>query len=492
MTKTHYQRLSALDAHFFDLEDEGVHMHVAAVLICSAKPLTLEDGRLDVERLRGFFDSRLGGIPRYRQRLARVPFERHPVWVDDPSYNIQYHVRHVSLPRPGDERQLKRLIGLLMSQKLDHSKPLWEIWLIEGLHGGRFAILVRSHHSMVDGIAGVSVLRVLLRPEPDSSLPLARRWRARPAPGRVRLVTDELVRRARAPLDLASAAGRALKNPTRAIEAAWDAALGVGEALSGLRSASPTPLNPLHVGPHRRIDWLRFDLEAVKEVKRQLGGTVNDVVLATVTGAMRQYLQAHHVALKGLDFRAMCPVSIRRSEGGDALGNRVVMLVAQLPVSERDPLRRLERVISTTRQLKSSRVPQGSELIEDLADWTTTSIVTETMRLATRLRTFNLIVTNVPGPQLPLYLLDAPVLAAFPLVPLYENQALGIALLSYAGGLFWGLSSDWDRIADLHDVALGLADAFDELRKAAKLQTSARLIDPTVTPQRKRPEAPLR
>lgn len=468
MAKTHYDRLSALDAHFFDLEDEGVHMHVAAIVVCDAKPLTLEDGGLHVERIRSFLDARLGTIPRYRQRLARVPFERHPVWVDDPSYNIQYHVRHVSLPRPGDERQLKRLIGLLMSQKLDHSKPLWEIWVIEGLDGGRFAILARSHHSMVDGIAGVGVLRVLLRPEPDSSVPPARRWRARPAPGRVRLVTDEFIRRAREPLDLVSAAGRALRSPTRAIEAAWDAALGLGESLSGLRSASPTPLNPVHIGPHRRTDWLRFDLEAVKDVKRRLGGTVNDVVLATVAGAMRQYLQAHHVALKGLDFRAMCPVSIRRAEVGDALGNRVVMLVAQLPVDERDPRRRLERVISTTQELKSSRVPQGSELIEELADWTTTSIVTETMRLATRLRAFNLIVTNVPGPQVPLYLLDAPVLATFPLVPLYENQALGIALLSYAGGLFWGLSSDWDRIPDLHDIALGLADAFDELQKAAK------------------------
>src|SRR5271166_161408 len=240
MTNTHYERLSALDAHFFDLEDEGVHMHVAAILVCDAKPLTLEDGRLDAERIRSFLEARLGAIPRYRQRLARVPVERHPVWVDDPSFNIQYHVRHVSLPRPGDERQLKRLIGLLMSQKLDHSKPLWEMWVIEGLDGGRFAILARSHHSMVDGIAGVGVLRVLLRPEPAPSFRPAPRWRARPAPGRARLATDAFVRRAREPLDLAGATGRALKNPTRALQAAWEATLGLGESLSGLRPASPT------------------------------------------------------------------------------------------------------------------------------------------------------------------------------------------------------------------------------------------------------------
>ena len=466
MTQTHYERLSALDAHFLDLEDEGVHMHVAALLICDAEPLTREDGCLDAERIRSFLGVQLRAIPRYRQRLARIPVERHPVWVDDPSFNLQYHVRHVSLPRPGDERQLKRLVGLLMSQKLDHTKPLWEMWVIEGLEGDRFAILARSHHCMVDGIAGVGVLRVLLRPEPDPSFRPASTWRARPAPGRARLATEAFARLAREPFDLAVAARRALENPSHALRAAWEATLGLGESLSGLRSASPTFLNPAHIGPHRRMDWLRFDLASVKDVRHRLGGTLNDVVLATVAGAMRRYLRAHRVALKDLDFRVMCPVSVRRAGAGDALGNRVVMLVAALPVDERNPRRRLERVIASTGELKASRVPQGSELIEDIADWTTTAVVTETIRLATRLRAFNLIVTNVPGPPMPLYLLGARVLETFPLVPLYENQALGVALLSYAGGLYWGLTSDWDRVADLHDVALGLTESFEELRKA--------------------------
>jgi hypothetical protein len=194
---------------------------------------------------------------------------------------------------------------------------------------------------------------------------------------------------------------------------------------------------------------------------------LNDVVLATVAGALRQYLRAHRVALRGLDFRVMCPVSMRPASAAGALGNRVVMLVAPLPLDERDPRRRLERVIATTRALKASRVPQGSELLEELADWTTTSLVTETIRLATRLRAFNLIVTNVPGPPVPLYLLEAPVQATFPLVPLYENQALGLALLSYADGLYWGVTSDWDRVPDVHDLALGLATSFDELRATA-------------------------
>jgi len=440
-------------------------MHVAVVLVCDARPLTRKDGGLDIDAIRGFVESRLDAIPRYRHRLARIPIERHPIWIDDASFNLQYHVRHVSLPRPGDERQLKRLVGLLMSQKLDHGKPLWEMWVIEGLEEHRFAILARCHHCMVDGIAGVGILRELLRTEPAASFRPAKKWKPRPAPGSARLVGEAFARRVREPLDLAAAARRALRDPSRSLRSARDALLGLGESFVALRSASPTPLNPAHVGPHRRMDWLRFDLEEVRALRRRAGGTINDVVLATVAGALRVWLREHRVGLAGLDLRAMCPVSVR-SSSGDVLGNRVVMLVAQLPVDERDPRRRLERVIATTRELKGSRVAQGSELLEEIADWTTTSLVTETIRLATRLRVFNLIVTNVPGPPVPLFLLDAPVEATIPLVPLYENQGFGIALLSYAGGLYWGLSSDWDRLPDLHDVALHLETSFEELRKA--------------------------
>jgi WS/DGAT/MGAT family acyltransferase len=467
MTAPHYERLSALDAHFLELEDEGVHMHVAAVLVCEAASLTLADGRLDVDRIRRLLETRLHAIPRYRQRLAWIPLEGHPVWVDDPSFDIHYHVRHVSLPRPGEERQLKRLVGMLSSQKFDPGKPLWEMWVIEGVEGGRFAVLARAHHCMGDGIAGVGALRALLRARPAGSLEAAPRWRPRPRPRGVRLLTDAVLRRAREPFDLAGSALRALARPADAAREARDAVLGLRESLAALRTASPTPLNPAHVGPHRRVDWLRFDLDEVKSVKRRLGGTLNDVVLATVAGALRQYLRAHRVELRDLAFRVMCPVSVRAEEAGSAAGNRVVMLLVELPLAERDPRRRLARIVETTTALKRSKVASGSQLIEGFADWTTTSVVTDTMRLATRLRTFNMVVTNVPGPQQPLYLLDAPVVAAHPLVPLYENQAAGIALLSYAGGLFWGLSCDWDRVADLHDLALAVTASFDELRKAA-------------------------
>jgi len=467
MSTPDYDRLSALDAHFLELEDAGVHMHVAVVLLCDAAPLTRADGGLDVDRIRDSVASRLHEIPRYRQRLAWIPLEHHPVWVDDASFNIHYHVRHVSLPRPGDARQLKRMVGLITSQKFDPSKPLWEIWVCEGVENGRFAVLARSHHCMVDGIAGVGVLRVLLRPEPDASIEPGPRWRPRPAPSDTRLAFDSLLRRTREPFALAAAARRALADPLRAWQGAHDALRGLGESLSALSPASPTPINPEHVGPHRRVDWLRLDLDDVKRVRKHLGGTINDVVLATVAGAMRRYLHAHHVALRGLHFRVMCPVSVRASGAQRAFGNRVVMLVVELPLDERDPRRRLARVIETTSKLKESKVAQGSELIEAIGDQTTTSVVTETIRMATRLRVFNMVVTNVPGPPMPLYLLDAPVVAAYPLVPLYENQALGFALLSYAGGLFVGLACDWDRVGDLYEATAAFSEAFDELRQAA-------------------------
>jgi len=466
----HFQRLSALDAHFLDLEDAGVHMHVGALLVFDAGPLTRADGSLDFERIREFVGSQLHRVPRYRQRLARIPVEGHPVWVDDAGFNLLYHLRHVSLPRPGDLRQLMRLVGLLLSQKLDRGKALWEFWLIEGVEGGRFALVAKAHHCMIDGIAGVDLLATLLQPSPSPALEAPPAWRPRPAPTPAELLAREALRRAREPLALLGAGARALRSPRAALGSVTEAARGIGEALAAgfTAPASPTPLNPAHVGPHRRFDGIRFDLERVKEVKRRLGGTLNDVVLAIVAGAMRSFLRGRGLRVRDLDFRVLCPVNLRAESERDRLGNRVVMMLVPLPVSERDPRTRLRRVIETTQGLKHSRQMQGAELIEEIADWTATALVTETIRLATRRRAFNLIVTNIPGPATPLYLLGSALLETYPWAPLYENQALSIALFSYRGGLYWGLNSDWDRVADLHDFAGALATEFDELVKLAE------------------------
>jgi diacylglycerol O-acyltransferase len=463
----HYERLSALDASFLEIEDASSHMHVAVALLFDAAPLRASHGGLDMERIRGYVESRLHLIPRYRQRLTHIPLERHPAWVDDDRFNLFYHVRHTALPRPGEERQLKRLCGRILSQKLDATKPLWEIWVVEGLEGDQFALVAKAHHAMVDGISGMDLLAVLLSPTPCAAYDPAPPWQPRPAPSATELVLGELWRRGTGALAFARAGAQAFASPLRSLSAAWERVGGILEALApGSVPASPTPINPC-IGPHRRFDWLRLNLDDVKVVKRSLGGTVNDVVLATVVGAARRFLLARGVRVEGLDFRALVPVSVRGAEQRGQLGNRVANFVARLPIDEHDPKLRYERIVDVTSQLKHSRAVQGAELLEELGDWTMTALLSQVMRLAIRRRAYNIVVTNIPGPQLPLYLLDAPLRESYPMVPLFENQAVGVALFSYAGTLFWGLNADWDAVPDLHDLTVALREEFDVLQRLA-------------------------
>jgi len=470
----HYERLSALDASFLGIEDASSHMHVAATLIFDAAPLEVAHGGIDMARVRDYVASRLHLIPRYRQRLAHTPLERHPVWVDDERFNLFYHVRHVALPRPGEERQLKRLCGRIMSQKLDATKPLWEIWVVEGLEGGRLALITKAHHAMVDGVSGMDLLTVLLSPTPTSTFEPGPRFEPRPAPTPAELVWGEVCRRSGAVASGVRGVVEALRAPQAAVATAREAILGIVETLGASvgSPASATPLNP-SIGPHRRFDWVRFDLEQVKAVKQRLGGTVNDVVLAAVTGAARRFLGQRGMATRGLDFRAMVPVSVRAASEHGALGNRVANFVVALPVGEPDPLERYRRVMAATQAQKGSRVVRGTELIEELGNWTSTALLTQTMRLAAQLRPFNIVVTNVPGPQIPLFLLEAPLREAFPMVPLFGNQAVGLALFSYAGGLFWGLNADWDAVPDLHELALALEAELSELQDVAGTRAPA-------------------
>ncbi len=455
MTYSHAERLSALDTSFLTLEDQNAHMHIGAVAFFDAAPLAGPSGGVDIDRVRRLMEAGLHRIPRYRQRIDRMPLLGHPIWVDDDRFNLAYHMRHTHLPAPGDERQLKRLAGRIMSQALDRGKPLWEMWVVEGVEGNRVALITKAHHCMIDGVGSVELTGSIMRPTPDPDPRLdepAPRWVARPVPGAVRLLGSEVTRHASDVLGAINRARQALTDPRAAVRSLLETTRGIGEALgAGLRPASPTPLN-VEIGPHRRFDWTSMDLATVKHIRSRFGGTVNDVVLAIVAGALRRFLRRRGVAVDMLDFRAMVPVNVRAQEERSHMGNRVAMLVARLPLDEHDPQTRLSRVTQETTALKRSHQAQGIQTIEELSDHTFTTLFTLFARVAAASRPFNLVVTNVPGPSFPVYVLGSRMSACFPLVPLYQNQALGIALFSYDGRLWWGFNADWDALPDLHDI----------------------------------------
>jgi diacylglycerol O-acyltransferase len=474
MTYTYYERLSGLDATFLEVEDANCHMHIGAVAIFDAAPLTSSSGSLDFERIHTLMEAGMHRIPRYRQKLAWVPFLREAIWVDDARFNLSYHLRHTHLPPPGDDRLLKRLTGRIMSQQLDRGKPLWEMWIVEGLEGERFAIITKVHHCMIDGVGSVELTGSVMRqtPDPDPRLeePPAP-WIPRPVPSTSTLLADEIRRHARSPLALVTRARQALGAPRVAAASAITSLQGVQEALAaGFRRSPPTPLNT-EIGPHRRFDWLTMDLGAIKAIKNRFGGTVNDVVLAAVSGGLGRFLDRRGVGSQDLDVRAMIPVNVRDADDRRALGNKVAMLVTDLPVGERDPRRRLERVTERTMELKQSKQALGVRTLEDLSDATFTTFFAWFARLTARMQPYNLVVTNVPGPQFPVYILGARMLACYPLVPLFRQQGLGIALFSYDGTLYWGFNADWDALPDLHDVVLAVEHAFEELMQAADVDT---------------------
>jgi len=463
----YFERLSALDASFLDVESRSSSMSVGAVLVLEGGPMLGPNGDVDIERIRRWVGAAVSRVPRYRQRIERVPIIGQPVWVDDDHFVLDFHIRHTRLPWPGDDDQLDQLVGLLFSQRLDRDHPLWQLWVVEGLAGNRFALVVKAHHCMVDGVAGVDLITQMLRVTPDVTDVEPAAWAARPHPGRFELIRAEVRHHNRL-------VARGLRGALRSINAgtagrARQVAGGIANTVrAAIHPAPELPLNPKHIGPHRRFERLRLDLVAVKRVKTMLGGTVNDVVLATVTGALRRFLARRGVDVDGIgDLRALVPVNTRSdSDGG--LGNQVALMLADLPIGEADPRRRLERVCASMQRLKGeSGQAQGSAFVERLADAVATGIVSNLVRWAVRRRAFNVTITNVPGPQVPLWLGGSKLVGVYPKVPLYEAQAIGVALFSYDGGLYIGLSACWHTVPDLHDFRDDLEASFDELSQLA-------------------------
>ena len=468
MASYRYEALSPQDASFLSAEGPNTPMHIAAAFIAASGPLRTEHGGIDIERIRAFIAARLHRIPRYRQRLAYTPLRGRPIWVDDNHFSIEYHVRHTALPHPGDEAQLKRLIGRLSAQPLDRRRPLWELWVAEGLAGGeRFAVVSKVHHCMVDGMSGAELMTVLMSTEPEERAQTPPPFVPRPAPSARELLAEDVLGLATGPVQSGLRMAELLGAERRAELA--QALRGAGSLiLRGLVPASETPLNR-EIGPHRRFDYFALELARVRALKDKLGGTLNDLVLATVAGGMRRFLMRRLVDVEGLDFRVSAPVSVRSDAEQGVIGNRVSAWIIRLPVGDADPMRRLEAIRSRTRRLKESNQALGADLLSAVTEWTGMTLLSLGTSLQNVGRPHNLVVTNVPGPQLPLYLVGAPMLETYPIGPLFQNQAVIVALFSYAGRLFFGLNADAERMPDLADLRTDLERAFEELAAVAAL-----------------------
>ncbi len=465
----HYERLSYLDNSFLALESRTTHMHVAAIALFEAEPLRSDSGGIDTDRIRRLVESKLHMIPRYRQRLAHVPIEKHPVWVDDEHFNIEYHVRHYSLPRPGTLEQLRDLVGIIMSQQLDRSKPLWEFNIVEGLQDDTFAIVSKIHHCMIDGISGVDLMAVLLNLAPSDEIEDPVPFVARAEPSGSELLVRETARRTGRALGALRSVRQLTDDASELLQSGVHRARAAGYSLSSgwLTSASDTPING-KVGPNRLFATLETPLEQVKQIKNVADVTVNDVVLATVAGGVRRFLthnREHDVG--GLDFRAMAPVSVRSQDQRGTLGNQVAMWLVSLPVSEPDPMARLSAVKRATERLKDTNQALGAATLVRLSAGAPATLVSMASRLATGVRPFNMTVTNVPGPQFPLYLLGSRLLSSYAQVPLWQSHGVGVALFSYAGTVYWGFNADYDIVPDVDDFAAAMSEAFTELHEAA-------------------------
>jgi diacylglycerol O-acyltransferase len=481
MTNYRYERLSRQDNDFLLWESPNLPMHVAGAQILDAGPLRLDHNGIDFDAVKRLTESLLHRIPRYRQKLAWIPGEKQAVWVDDPNFNLDYHFRHTSLPRPGTDEQLKTLMSRLMEQPLDRSRPLWETWVVEGLQNDCFAIVSKIHHCMIDGASGMQLSQLLLSRTPERQIRAAPRFIPRPVPTRRELADEARIRRfmrpisgARQIVDLA----RQTSDPSGEILRHVRSIAGLGSLKT--HPASDTPING-NVGPHRFVEWAAMPLDDIKAVRHALSCTVNDVVLTTVTGAIRKLMQRRQIDPGTLDFRVSTPVNLRKNRSEGEMGNHVSSWIVRLPLDCDEPLEQLERLHEITSELKESDQAGTVETVTQLLNWLPFS--TQSMSVGT----MNSIVTNVPGPPFPLYMLGAQLRGMIPFAPLIENVGLTIGVLSYDGQVFWGFNADADRLPDLVDFRVGVENAFKRLAEAAgvKLGTA---VTPAVKNNRSGPE----
>jgi len=464
---TRYDRLTALDASFLHMERLEYPMHVGALSILEGSPFFDANGHFRIGDLRELVQSRLPLLPRFRRRLMAVPYDQgRPIWVDDDRFDITYHVRHTALPKPGSWEQLVALTTRVQEQLLDRERPLWELWFVEGLEDGHVALVQKTHHSLIDGVSGVDVATLLLDATPDYVPPEPHEWTPEPAPVPSQLLIDSLRERATEPAELVRSVRSVFRGPRHAVERARELGRSFGTMVTRDSIAPRTSINA-RTGRHRLLSVVRVPLAEVKTIRHALGGTVNDVVLAGVAGGLRALFTSRGEDVDDLRLRVLCPVSVRADHQRGALGNKVSAIFVSLPVGPSDPVERLHEISAQTADLKEKRQALSADLILNMSDYVAPTLMNLAARVVHRQPFVNLVVTNVPGPQVPLYLMGARLIEAFPIVPLTQNLTVVVGILSYDGTLHFGLWADRDAGGDLEVLAGGIEDAFAEMAKVA-------------------------
>lgn len=467
MGKGHGDRLRPLDRVFLELESPTEHMHSAGLFLLDGPG----EQEFEFARFVALVRSRLHLVPRYRQKVAFTPLNlANPVWIDDEHFDLSYHVRHAALPRPGRMDQLMDYVGRLISRPLDRERPLWELYVIEGLEEDRVAYLGKTHHAMVDGITGIDIATLLLDPEQDvGPIPDPRPWHPAPRPSGLRLATSAAQDLLSSPVGVVDAARRLLSTP----RAAAGRALRVGRGVAALARTSvgpggSSPLNRSN-GAYRRFAIQRLSLEDVKLVKNTFATTVNDVILATVGDAVGRFLRARGEDTRGLQLKVMVPVSVRTDDDRLLFGHRIASVFVPLPVDQMDPVERLRELHDTMKDIKERQHAVGAEFLVGLSAYAPPTLHALSSRLAARnRRLYNFVVTNVPGPQQPMYSLGMRLLGAFPAVPLAQNHSFAVGLTSLDGWLNLGFIGDWGAVPDLENITTLVADALRELVKHAE------------------------
>jgi diacylglycerol O-acyltransferase / wax synthase len=453
-------RMSPLDASFLHVEDSVSHMHIGSVAIFEGPPPPYD-------AFRDMVAGKLPLVPRYRQKVRFVPLQLgRPVWVDDPYFNLGYHLRHTALPSPGGDEQLRNLVGRLMAQRLDRSRPLWEMWMVEGLDFDHWAAVSKVHHCMVDGVSGTDLLTVVLDAEPEPAPPAPDAWEPAPEPSDARVVIEAVGDLVASPYEQF----RALRATTRGWRQLRDRASDVGRGVASFAGVvRRTPESSLNgpIGPHRRWDWARTTLSDVKTVRKAMGGTVNDVVLTVLTRGFRDLLLSRGESVDDRVVRTLVPVSVRTQEERGTYNNRVSGMIAELPVGIGDATERLAAIRAQMEGLKESKQAVAGEVLTSLSGFAPAMLLALGARVVRNIpqRNVNTVTTNVPGPQFSLYLAGRPMLEAFPFVPIAGHVRVGVAIFSYNGMLNYGVTGDYDTAPDIGVLCRGVEDGMAELLK---------------------------